>query len=761
MANDFRPIIGNGESYIMRDDPHKGLPSADKLPPYEIVRDALLRDIQAVRQQIINIPPEFKVEEFVVSLKMVLGYTAKSYHPNMLIRQTGATDIGSKKWSKVEQSNGKNRVRNGKIVFARFSNQELDQLQSLLHRSEKDLLKTFVLNARSIESIYLHDNIDLMASFSDWESGRVEIVLHPFHDSENQVVRNFIKLYERHGGDPKKLKIRSYSPGPTFISAPFSRDSLQRIIRYNPIRTAHPLTVRSLPSLRGGLTNLALPDTPGENIKSSIMVGMFDGGLDKSHPWLQAYVTERNMVPTEKHPDFLTHGTAVAGALLYGNLDKYSQGSLLPTPPINVESFRVFPLSDPKDLDLYEVIDVIEDVVPKRPDIKVYNLSIGPYGPIEDDYISRFTYVVDGLSEKGERLFVIAVGNDGELPDDESRRIQSPSDAVNAIGVGAYTYGSENVPFRAPYSSIGEGREGSKIKPDITAFGGSTQRPFQLLGLDARNRMFAIGTSFATPLVSAKAAEVIGRCNIANPLVARTLLIHSAKHPTGKHDRYLGYGIVSDDVDEILGCTPNKVTVLYKSRILPANYARLPIPVVPDLDYEGTVDISWTICMAVKTNPLSTEDYTSHCIEDTFYPHEFRYKFTSPDEKHTQTRHIIKASTEVQELISKKWKKGTYPVTMSGNNYQTEDERRANFKWDTVVKKMVNIKKFSDLASPYLVLHAMDRGTGEDTTFIEYAVAATVFYKDYKGDAYQRTLETYSQLEVAQIRSRNELLVRP
>ena len=50
-------------------------------------------------------------------------------------------------------------------------------------------------------------------------------------------------------------------------------------------------------------------------------------------------------------------------------------------------------------------------------------------------YISMELVVV---SKDGDKLFVVAVGNDGELPD-ELGRIQSPADGVNCLGVGAYT----------------------------------------------------------------------------------------------------------------------------------------------------------------------------------------------------------------------------------------------------------------------------------------------------------------------------------
>ena len=70
----------------------------------------------------------------------------------------------------------------------------------------------------------------------------------------------------------------------------------------------------------------------------------------------------------------------------------------------------------------------------------LYNLSFGPRGAIVDDDISRFTYALDRLSMLPHHpLFCVAVGNDGDLPY-PFNRIQAPSDLVNGLGIGAYTF---------------------------------------------------------------------------------------------------------------------------------------------------------------------------------------------------------------------------------------------------------------------------------------------------------------------------------
>lgn len=481
----FLPILGNGEHYVTPDKPRQGPPIEQKnLPTFEESRNKLLNGIKEIKQVISSVDVPYRVKEVVLNLKMLPGYTAKSFHPDTLIRHAGATDVGSKKWvSTVLDKNDKPKEVIGKQVFLRMSNDSLKYFERQLNQKEGQLPKGFVDEARLIEDFFFGDNTELLNSFGDdWESGRVELVLHPFGDLEDEVIEKFTSLYERFGGDPEKFRWRSYNPGPLFMSMYVDRQLLQNILVFNPIRTAHPLRFRGIPKVSRSLTNIPMPNTPVDGLKSSIIVGMFDGGVDDTNSYFQPFVKNQDAVSSDEDTEFMKHGNAVAGSLLFGNLQKYKSSQALPTPGVSIESFRVFPLSDPTDPDLYEAIDAIEEHVPKREDIKVFNLSIGPDGAIEDDYISRFTYVIDRLTGKGERLFVVAVGNDGDHPDEEEQRIQAPSDTINNIAVGAYTFDSPSVIVRAPYSSIGEGREGCKVKPDVVAFGGCEQNPFHLVG---------------------------------------------------------------------------------------------------------------------------------------------------------------------------------------------------------------------------------------------------------------------------------------
>ena len=407
MSNKKRPILAKGEEYIV---PHKhdnGFPKGDKRLSFEEARYKLSNQVKDVISCINQTPQEFIMDEVIVNVKMDVDYSAKSYHPNALIKHINAEDVGSKKWMKEITSKDKtkpNKIKLGKEIFLRMSKITLQTLEEQL-RSGDDFSKGAIDNIRSIESIYFDNHSILISKFdADWTDGRVELVLHPFESSTEKAKNQLMKLINQYGGETSKVKFKTYASGITFVSAILTRQTLTHVLRFNPIRTAHPIFLKQLPIIRSSGMGMPLPTPPLNVQQSTIKVGVFDGGVNVNNPYFAGCVIENNPILTPKDNNFLEHGMGVVGAALYGDLSEYGLKDNLATPIINVESFRVFPLSDYNDIDLYEIIDIIEDVVPKRPDINVYNLSIGPYGAIDDDNITRFTYAIDELSKDGKPL---------------------------------------------------------------------------------------------------------------------------------------------------------------------------------------------------------------------------------------------------------------------------------------------------------------------------------------------------------------------
>jgi subtilisin family serine protease len=750
---EYLPIIGYGERMIEAVTKKPGFGETTYPRNYSQARTRVKQQVQSVKEKFTKIPEDKRMNEVVITLRLNEKFLAKSYIPTTLFKQAKLENIGSRRWEFQREDDEEEKY--SKMHFLKVDMDSLELFENLLDREEGQLTDSLKNDIRKIEDISFLSGNEIIQGFDEeWSEGTVEFVLHPFGDDEEEMLKKFKVILEKNNVNSNSLKIKAYPNGPTFVSVYLNKMVLGDISEFNPLRTVHPLKVDFFPELRNSQTDPLLLQPPVGKSISQIKVGIFDGGIDPSHPLLLNYAKENKSVKTTPIRQGVDHGTAVAGVILYGDLNQYEANSQLNEPVVSVESFRVLPKSDRADLELYEAIDFIEEVVPTRNDIDVYNLSFGPAGPILDDDISRFTFALDQLAWDHKKLFVVAVGNDGNLASPYNR-IQVPADIVNGLGVGSYTfsYSQGGQKVRAPYSCIGGGREGCKVKPDIVAFGGDSHFPMHLLSTDASNKWLASGTSFSSPLIASKAAEILGRCNQFNPLVARALLVHAAQHPN-QVDNELGYGIVDQSVDEILRCNENHVTIIYSSSLNPTAYAKLPIPLPINANIVGDVHLSWTIATLSKANALHVEDYTESAIEDTFYPHYKKYKLTK--NKSSKTLHVVNDAEEIASLIEDGWSISSLPASSSPEQYQTEQARRGELKWDTVVKKWKRMRVTS-LERPSLVLHGMGRNGSAER--MDYATVITISVPRYQGNLHEDILNEYSVLEPVFIRNRNEIMV--
>lgn len=478
------------------------------------------------------------------------------------------------------------------------------------------------------------------------------------------------------------------------------------------------------------------------------------------------FVKNYDMVEKKATERGLNHGSGVCGAALYGNLAGKTEWDELENPVVSVESFRVFPAKKSgnveADMQMYTTIDIIENVVRGRKDIKLYGLSFGPKGAILDDEINRFTYVCDKLTydvEEGEMnpLFCVAVGNDGGL-DNPFNRIQSPSDMVNGIAIGAYALSALNDEYRAPYSCIGPGREGAKIKPDLLEFGGTPDRPF-IAAKTGKQIEGVCGTSYSAPVVAGKIGRLMAASDQIVPQLGRALLIHHAEADDLKSHSESGFGFCPENVEELLNCSDNRVTILYEGEITSSASVRLPI-FMPEINTtHGNAHVKWTICTVVNLNLNDTDAYTNNCIEDTFYPNEMKFPFR----KGKTTKNLNLLSSDDLEiaklLISQGYTKSDLPVSKPAKKYFRESElRNNNLKWDTIIRKEVSMR-CSSLINPFLSLHAIGRDEYEHEK-IRYFAVITVEVPKFKGSLYDNILHIYPNLTPISIQNVNRVMTQ-
>lgn len=735
-----RPILGHGE-YLVEPFNKKG-GFSDKVFPrtYDEAAKLVKGELINLTKEIDNIQDSKRMEEIIVAVRLNKKFLAKSYSPDTFFRELNAKNVGSRSWITEDGDESK-------INFVKIKPKNIENGIKLIDRSNK---QNFKEDIQKIEKINLLSVQEIISGFEKgWKSGRVELVIHPFEEVDSVLEKLFdiLKLDEN---IKKNVKYKAYENGPIFVSLNLNKNDIDLIKDFNPLRTVHPLNFEMKSIFDEAIVNrVSLPEVQAYPTKR---VGLIDGGVDMRNSFFSQYVNQNYEIESPVSDFFIEHGSKVASVILYGDISNKSEGEQLDAPIVGIESIRVFPTMDASDIDLYEVIDKIEEVVPRLENIDIFNISVGPSGIITDDAISRFTTALDILAYKYKKLFIVAVGNNGGK-NAPFNRIESPSDMVNGIGVGAYQKNRDGSISRAPYSCVGAGREGCKIKPDISEHGGSELNPILVLGPSDYCMYNVQGTSFAAPLVARKAAELMIQSTDIGILAARSLLTHSASLEVEDIDYELGYGACVNDVNDILMCTQNKVTILYNNEMSVKQYAKINIP-LPTNSTAKKYKITWTVVVETPPNPLYTESYTATTIEDTLHPHIDRYKFTSPNTKQTATKNIETEREDVNILLNEGWTQSYNPVTMSPQKFKTESERRNDLKWDTVFKRS-KVFNNTSLKKPFLSFHALDRYT--NTSRIRYSVAITIEAINYNGDLYSDILSEYPVLTPINIRQENEI----
>jgi hypothetical protein len=757
--NSRRPILYRGENY--------SIPIAKggrrRLPEpkisYAEARSHLLNNIRETAEKLRSVPSTMKLpNETIVCLRMQPEFSAKSYYPASLFSAfdeiDGMQEVGSRLWRPqtdeptIKKGDNKEDAlpnKAGKLLFVRTTEDALEKFQNKLNSAESLLSKNFTRDIRKLSGMDLLTNDEQILGFDDeWSGGKIEAILHPFAIDQELAFAHFIDLLKKQDIDPNELKYRQYEGGVTFLSINGNRDLLSAMQGYNPLRMVHPLSIRDLPSLVRGNISPGLPTAPTFTQRPSTILGVLDGGIDAAGEHIKNYVEAIDAVADAPLPEGIEHGTRVSSAALYGPLNFYNNNDTLPEPQVFVRSFRVLSSKNIADRELYESIDAIEELVPKNPDINVYNLSFGPGGPILDDVISRFTFALDLLQVRYKILFCTAVGNDGELVGYD--RIQSPSDMVNGLAIGAYTI-SGNDRIRAPYSCIGPGREGNKLKPDLLGFGGCDKTPIQLIPTTAGHRAYTKGTSFSSPIIASAAARLIDKSNSAiDATVARALLVHSTLEKTKKkHCFEMGHGTLPDNLSDVAICPDKSYTLIYQGEIEPSKYGEFQIPWPADLK-KGNVTFRWTLAVLTGVDPQSPDDYTSSTIEVAFYPNSKVYGFTKAGHS-PKYLNIDERSSEVAALETDGWKRSAYPKTASkSSGFSTEHELRADLKWDSVDTREIS-KRASTINYPVFHLHALNRaGARAQSNKVRFALILSVEAPKANVDIYTKVRSEYTAL---------------
>lgn len=297
---------------------------------------------------------------------------------------------------------------------------------------------------------------------------------------------------------------------------------------------------------------------PNEGVAYPV-VGILDSGIAEI-PHLKNWLCEDKITSFTDEETNRGHGTFVSGIVEYGDelIGKECSGAT------GCKLYDATVISKYyKTMFEDEVIANIRDAISHRPDIKIWNMSIGTEITADEQEFSDYAKELDCIQDEFDVLIVKSAGNCPELPIPVSR-IAVPADSVRSLVVGSIAHkkrefdrAEENCP--SPFSRKGRGPS-HIIKPEVVSYGGNagvddngqlTESPVLSFTLDG-GIIGKTGTSFSTPRVTAIAAGLQMKMGESfNPLLAKALIIHSAHYPTemkmemGDKLKYAGFGLPS------------------------------------------------------------------------------------------------------------------------------------------------------------------------------------------------------------------------
>ncbi|MFC5743586.1 S8 family anti-phage peptidase IteS [Dyella tabacisoli] len=393
--------------------------------------------------------------------------------------------------------------------------------------------------------------------------------------------------------------------------ATLSNETLDELLEFPGIRSVAPEPRAAAEPGNAAQTEVAQSTFERNPPPDAPIVAVFDTGVHPSATLLAPWVSSTETFITPVDTDY-AHGTMVA-SLVADARGLNEQHASFPLTACRVHDVCGLESSSAQIGDL---IIRLRQALANRPDIRVWNLSLGsPFG-VGDDGFSDLAQELDGLSDRYNVLFVVAAGNYVTEPrrgwpcdDSFEDRISSPADSVRALTVGAITHIGSPVGYVAAGEPASYSRRGPgpvfTPKPDVVHVGGGLETPWtpQALGIKVLHPDNSVargaGTSFAAPIVAAMAAQTWHALGTAprqhglspSPTLIKALMIHSAELAspprTPLHRRYYGAGVPSDPM-MVLYDGPDSFTLVFEADLSPGTkWRKAPYPIPPSLLVAG------------------------------------------------------------------------------------------------------------------------------------------------------------------------------
>ncbi|HAA44143.1 S8 family peptidase [Vreelandella sedimenti] len=730
MAEKQRFLFGRGEKLADKVKYRSGFGESEPVYDLAFQKRRFQEHLSNISDQLEQIPDEKLANgNAVIGITLHPKYLSRSAFPSLLLNELGLRLLGSRS-TKIKPAKGKGSDEtDGALSTFLFVSAKRKTIQSLGDKisqitESSDILEDFL----KLENATLPGRNEKMAGEFSSAPEPVEVVLHFDSIKDMDWEDSFVEFASRVNVD---LGISSsyQSRGLLFIPATGSKSSVEQLADFSFIRMVRPMPkIRMIeqPELVRAMNFNGSATIPNQDsLADSYRVAVFDGGLPDNHPfgrWVNYIEPPSGAKIGNPVNHYTNHGALVTSALLFGHV----QPGQLDRPYASVDHYRV--LGDGiRSSSLYDVLTYVDEVL-SQSNYPIISFSIGPYEVAGDD-ITAWTAMLDDHLGSGNCLAGVAVGNDGEKPWPQSR-IQVPSDSVNALSIGAADCTTEGWK-RAPYSSIGPGRNPGMVKPDIVAFGGVKTNAFHFVSPQL-NIVENYGTSFATPYAMRIASGLKSYLGSSlTPTAIRALMVHSAsrnQHPIEE----VGWGMLGELTD-IITCQDGEIKVLYQGRLEPGKVLRAPIP-LPEQQLEGNVSISATFCYTCSTDPHTPGDYTRAGLDISFRPHKDNFSKTQARIEKTGQGKIDLAFPDTASFFK-------------NQEFASEAELRTDgHKWDTMRKNSLT-KRGASLKNPVFDIHYVAREPGisnspQGAEKIHFALVVTVLSKKTP-DLYEQVQQKY------------------
>ncbi|MDX1888661.1 S8 family peptidase [Mycolicibacterium sp. 050158] len=378
----------------------------------------------------------------------------------------------------------------------------------------------------------------------------------------------------------------------------------------------------------------ALSQDPGPAV-----VGVLDSGINTAilEPWVMA--RESYDLGSEQNPE---HGTFVGGLILGGGALNPGEACFEGDSARLIDG-QVLP-AGPSGIGELELLERITEVVRRHPEVKIWNCSFARRNELRPVEYSVFASEMDALSSELEILFVQAAGNfedGGGRPwppiDPLSDGIASPADSVNSLVVGSISHRGGRTPVGAPASYSRRGPSfGGQTKPDVSFWSGDVgplgEVPYAGIRSLVPNDQIAegVGTSFATPLISAIAANVWSEIDDvegvdAAPALIKGLIVHGAatnsRELVANHRNYYGAGIPFSGTKTLFEDSNSFTTVHDVTLASKISWLRAPFP-IPACLLTPDGKLRAEIFMTISYNPILDracgQEAVRTCVDGSF-----------------------------------------------------------------------------------------------------------------------------------------------